>query len=94
MTTRIIVTTFVVIATMMVGIGIIAPLMPVYAEQLGANGMWLGIIFAAFAATRMVCTPIVGRISDQYGRKWFLLGGLVAFTLLSLGYLSSTTVYR
>jgi MFS family permease len=79
---------------MMVGIGIIAPLMPVYAEQLGANGLWLGIIFAAFATTRMIFTPLFGRISDLFGRKWFLLGGLCAFTVLSLGYFASRTIYE
>ncbi len=93
---RVILIIFVVIATMMIGIGIIAPLMPVYAEQLGANGMWLGIIFAAFATTRMIFTPLFGRISDRArrGRKWFLLSGLLAFSILSLGYISSTTVYQ
>jgi DHA1 family multidrug resistance protein-like MFS transporter len=96
MTTKIFLTVFIVIATMMVGIGIIAPLMPVYAEQLGANGLWLGIIFAAFATTRMVFTPLFGRVSDhaKRGRKWFLLGGLCAFTLLSLGYFLSSSVYE
>ncbi|MBI4831706.1 MAG: MFS transporter [Candidatus Lindowbacteria bacterium] len=94
MNSRAIVSIFVVIATMMIGIGIIAPLMPLYAQQMGATGMWLGIIFAAFATTRMIFTPIFGRISDRFGRKWFLLTGLLAFTLLSLGYLVSNTVYE
>lgn len=85
---------FVVIATMMIGIGIIAPLMPVYAQQMGATGTWLGIIFAAFATTRMIFTPVFGRISDRFGRKWFLLGGLSAFTVLSVGYIASTNVYH
>jgi len=94
MTTRVFITIFIVIATMMVGIGIIAPLMPVYAEEMGATGVWLGIIFAAFATTRMICTPLFGRISDRFGRKWFLLGGLCAFTFLSMGYFFSDTVYE
>lgn len=91
---RIISVIFVVIATVMIGVGIIAPLMPVYAQQMGATGMWLGIIFAAFATTRMIFTPLFGRFSDRFGRKWFLMAGLVAFTLLSLGYVASTTVYQ
>jgi len=94
MESRIISVMFVVVATTMVGVGIIAPLMPVYAQQLGATGMWLGIIFAAFAATRMVFTPIFGRISDRLGRRWFLLAGLLAFTLLSLGYIASSSPYH
>ncbi|NQU08615.1 MAG: MFS transporter [Candidatus Abyssubacteria bacterium] len=92
MKSRIISVIFIVIAVTMIGVGIIAPLMPVYAQQMGATGMELGVIFAAFAATRMIFTPIVGRISDRFGRKWFLLCGLLAFTLLSLGYVASQTV--
>ena len=92
MNSRIISVIFVVIAATATGIGIIGPLMPVYAQQMGATGFGLGIIFAAFAATRMIFTPVVGRISDRFGRKWFLLTGLIAFTVLSLGYISSTTV--
>jgi multidrug resistance protein len=92
MKSRIISVTFVVIATTMIGVGIIAPLMPLYAQQLGATGLQLGIVFAAFAATRMIFTPLFGRISDRYGRKPFLLTGLVVFTFLSLGYIWSRTV--
>ncbi len=80
------------IAATSIGIGIIGPLMPVYAQQMGATGLDLGIIFAAFAASRMVFTPLVGRFSDKFGRKWFLLGGLFLFTVLSLGYISATSV--
>jgi MFS family permease len=75
-----------------VGIGIIAPLMPVYAQEMGASGFDLGVIFAAFAASRMIFTPLVGRFSDRFGRKWFLLGGLILFTMLSLGYIGATSV--
>ncbi len=92
MNKRIISVIFCVIAATATGIGIIGPLLPVYAQQMGATGFQLGLIFAAFAATRMVFTPLVGRISDRFGRKWFLLTGLVAFTLLSFGYVAATTV--
>jgi MFS family permease len=94
MKSRILSVTFIVIATMMIGIGIIAPLMPVYAQQMGASGTWLGIIFAAFATTRMIFTPLFGRVSDRFGRKWFLLAGLVAFTVLSLAYIAASNVYQ
>jgi MFS family permease len=40
----------------------------------------------------MIFTPLVGRISDRFGRKWFLLAGLIAFTALSLGYIGASTV--
>jgi MFS family permease len=85
---------FIAIATTMIGVGIIAPLMPVYAQQMGASGVWLGIIFASFATTRMIFTPVFGRVSDRFGRKWFLFGGLCAYTALSFGYIAATNVYH
>ena len=37
------------IFTAMVGVGIIVPLLPVYAEELGASGIWIGLIFSGFS---------------------------------------------
>jgi len=33
----------------MLGLGIVAPLLPIYAADLGATGIWVGVIFSAFA---------------------------------------------
>jgi MFS family permease len=59
----------------LLGIGIIVPVMPVFAESLGAGGLTLGIIIAAFSLTRGFCQPIVGNLSDRWGRKGFLVSG-------------------
>jgi len=56
----------------MLGVGIISPLLPLYAENLGATGIWLGIIFSSFSISRTVFMPIIGRLSDRRGRKIFL----------------------
>lgn len=85
---------FIAISTTMLGVGVIAPLMPVYAQQMGASGVWLGLIFASFATTRMIFTPLFGRVSDRFGRKWFLFGGLCAYTVLSFGYITAASVYH
>ena len=42
----------------MLGVGIIAPLLPLYAENMGATGIWIGGIFAAFSISRAIITPI------------------------------------
>jgi len=56
----------------MLGIGIIAPLLPLYAENMGATGIWVGIIFAGFSISRVIFLPVIGRLSDRSGRKLFI----------------------
>lgn len=53
----------------LLGIGIIVPVMPVFAASLGAGGLALGLIIAAFSITRGIFQPIVGSLSDRWGRK-------------------------
>ena len=76
----------------MLGMGIIWPIMPVYATQLGAAGTELGLIIAAFNLARSVFNPVVGRFSDRMGRKPFMLAGLFCYALLSVAYIHATSV--
>jgi MFS family permease len=71
----------------MLGTGIISPLLPLYAENMGASATWIGIIFAGFSISVTVVTPIAGRLSDRRGRKLFLGTGLLAIAIVSLGYI-------
>ena len=87
---RVFPTLFLAIFAAMLGIGIIAPLLPIYARELGAEGVKIGLLFSAFSLTRMVAMPTVGRISDRHGRKGFLLVGLAMYSLLSIGYTLTT----
>lgn len=77
----------------MLGMGIISPLLPLYADLMGASGLWLGIIFSAFAISRSIFMPFVGRLSDRRGRKHILMAGLLAYALLSFGYISAENVW-
>ena len=85
-------TLFVAVFASMLGVGIIAPLMPVYAESLGATGIWLGVVFSGFALARLVLLPFIGRISDKKGRKKFILFGLFFYSLASLLYLTADSL--
>lgn len=76
----------------MVGMGIIWPIMPLYAIQLGAGGTELGVIIAAFNLARSVFNPVVGRLSDRLGRKPFMLTGLLCYAVLSVAYIQSASV--
>ncbi len=63
------------------GMGIIVPVLPLYAAELGATGFALGIIIAVFALSGGVLQPFVGGLSDRHGKKGFLIAGLVIFGL-------------
>jgi multidrug resistance protein len=70
------------------GFGLIIPLLPFWAERLGAGPQEIGLLLAAYAATQFVFTPILGALSDRLGRKPIILLSLVvegiAFALTAL----------
>jgi MFS family permease len=69
-----------------VGMGIIVPILPVYAAELGATGFALGVIVAGFALSAGLLQPFVGNLSDRHGRKGFMIIGLVMFGLTGYTY--------
>ena len=73
------------------GISMVSPLLPVYAEELGATGIWIGLTFASFAVTQTIFGPFAGRWSDRYGRKPFIIAGLLLYFVAALGYLTATS---
>jgi DHA1 family multidrug resistance protein-like MFS transporter len=70
--------------TALLGIGIIVPVMPDFATRLGASGTSLGLMIAVFSLTRGFFQPIVGSLSDRWGRKGFLITGLFIYGLVGL----------
>lgn len=75
------------------GMGIVSPLLPLYAQSMGATGFWLGAIMAAFGAASTISTPIFGRLSDRIGRKLILCTGLLCYSAFSVAYLWADNVY-
>lgn len=74
------------------GIGIVSPLLPLFLRDMGATGIWLGVIVAAYFISNSICVPIAGRLSDRRGRKLFLATGLLTYALISLGYVWADNV--
>jgi MFS family permease len=70
----------------MIGLGIIWPLIPVYAVELGAGGLLLGIIIASFNVSKTLFSPFAGQISDRWGRKKFIVAGLFSYAVISVFY--------
>lgn len=72
----------------------VSPLLPVYARDLGASGVWLGLTFSSFAIVQAIAGPAIGRISDRFPRKPFIIAGLVIYLISALGYLTAGNFYQ
>lgn len=92
MNRHVLITLLLAVTTALLGIGIIVPVMPVFAVSLGAGGLAMGLIIAAFSITRGILQPIVGSFSDKWGRKGFLVGGLLIYSLVGLILPEATSV--
>jgi len=86
------VTLFFAIFTTVTGVGIVVPLLPVYANDIGATGIYVGLIFGSFSISRTFLLPVFGRLSDKKGRKPFIVAGLFAYTLISIAFVFSENV--
>lgn len=60
----------------LVGFGIVLPLLPFYATELGASPFEVGLIIASYSAMQFLFAPIWGALSDHFGRRPLLLVGL------------------
>ncbi|NMB77679.1 MAG: MFS transporter [Methanomicrobiales archaeon] len=83
---------FAAFATML-GIGIITPALPLYAQLMGATGFWIGVIFSSFALSRTLFLPVFGKLSDVHGRRLLLLLGLSGYAIFSALYVMADTVW-
>jgi DHA1 family tetracycline resistance protein-like MFS transporter len=81
-------TIFVVVFIDLLGFGLILPLLPYYAEKYGASVAVVGLLVSSYALAQLIAAPVLGRLSDRYGRRPILLvsiaGTLVGFLLLGL----------
>ncbi len=65
----------------MVGFGIIIPVMPFYAEEIGATPTQLGLLMAVYSFMQLLFAPMWGRVSDQIGRKPVIMIGIFGLAL-------------
>lgn len=94
MVSRPFVALFVAVFVATMGISMVSPLLPVYAKDLGASGVWLGLTFSIFAVVQAVVGPFAGRWSDRYGRKPFIVAGLLIYFVAAVGYLTADSFYQ
>lgn len=75
--------TFVIVMTLFIdaiGFGIIIPLLPFYTQTLQAGSAALGVLVASFSIMQFLFSPVLGRISDNVGRKPVLLISILVST--------------
>jgi DHA1 family tetracycline resistance protein-like MFS transporter len=79
---------FIVVFVDLLGFSLILPLLPYYAEKFGANPTIIGLLTGSYAAASLVGAPLMGRLSDRYGRRIILLlsvaGTCIGFLFLGL----------
>ncbi|TET86560.1 MAG: MFS transporter [Desulfobacteraceae bacterium] len=89
---KIFTTLFLAIFVTTLGVGLVVPLLPVYAHELGAGAFQVGLVFAAFSLTRSMFVPYFGKLSDKKGKKPLLTTGLFIFFFLSILYTYSKNI--
>lgn len=70
----------------MVGLGIISPIMPNYASDLGASGIYIGLIYSSFSLSRAALQTPIGRLADTYSKKKIIVAGLITYAVISVVY--------
>jgi len=77
---------FIVVFVDLLGFSLILPLLPYYAETYGASATLVGFLVASYAAASLFGAPLLGRLSDKFGRRPILLisviGTMLGFLLL------------
>lgn len=81
-------TIFLIVFIDLLGFGLILPLLPFIAEHYGAKPLTVGLLTATYSLFQLIGGPILGKLSDRFGRKRLLLisqiGTLLGFLLLAL----------
>jgi MFS transporter, DHA1 family, tetracycline resistance protein len=79
---------FLTIFVNLIGFGIIIPLLPFYAQTFGASPLVIGLLFGVFSICQFAAAPLLGELSDRYGRRPLLIfslaGTVVSFIMLAL----------
>ncbi|MEO6728565.1 MAG: MFS transporter [Candidatus Dojkabacteria bacterium] len=71
----------------MLGYGIIIPILYSYSKKFGLSDFENGLLFSLFSICAFISTPIIGRLSDKYGRRPLLLisiiGTAISFVIMA-----------
>lgn len=81
-------TLFSIVFVDLLGFGIMIPMLPFYARDLGASAFEIGLLMAAYSIVQFFSAPLWGKASDSFGRKpilmWTVFGQAVCFAIAAL----------
>ena len=77
----------------MLGYGVIIPILPFYIENMNAGGTELGLLTASYAVMRLIFGPIWGGLSDRVGRKPILLIGIAGYVITMIWFGLATELW-
>lgn len=66
------------------GISLVIPVMPSIMNELHISGQIVGYLVATFAFIQLIVSPVAGRWTDRFGRKWMIVLGLLIFSFSQL----------
>lgn len=79
---------FIVVATELIGFGLIIPVLPQIALGFSVSKFHIGILMAAYSAAQFISAPLLGSLSDRYGRKPLLvlskLGTVLGYVVMAM----------
>ena len=73
--------------------GILSFVLPIYGKELGATALEVGWFFSAFSFVAVIVRPFLGRALDRWGRRPFLLLGLLGYAAAMLVFCLADTVW-
>ncbi|WP_416838332.1 MFS transporter [Haloferax sp. DFSO52] len=72
----------------LLGFGVVIPILPFYVRSFGVSDVFIGFLAASYSIMQFLFAPILGRISDQRGRRPVimisLVGSVLAWTVFGL----------
>jgi DHA1 family multidrug resistance protein-like MFS transporter len=83
---------FFTLIVVMLGFGMIIPILPFLVEEFGGSGLAMGMLMAIFSLMQFIFSPFWGDLSDRYGRKPLLILGTLGNGLTMIGFGLSTNL--
>src|SRR5437899_108743 len=66
-----------IVFVIMLGFGLIAPILPLYARSFGVSYDAASLLISTFAFARLVFDPVAGPVVDRYGERWCAMTGVM-----------------
>jgi len=83
---------FFTLVVVMLGFGMVIPVMPFYVDSIGGSGSTMGLLMATYAVMQFIFAPMWGSLSDRYGRKPVLVVGVLGNAIAQVLFGLSTSL--